>query len=62
MIWNSKKNNILKPSRGESAKSEAEMTSTSVTDINQLPGLSICKSFTEISKCGKYNSPINISC
>lgn len=53
MIWNSKKNSIPKPSRDESAKSEAEMTSTSVTDINQLPYLSICKSFTEISKCEK---------
>lgn len=59
---NSKKSIILKPGRGESTKSEAEMTSTSVTDINQLPGLFICKSFSEISKRGKNNTPTNISC
>ena len=29
--------------------------------INQLPDLFICKSFTEISKYGKYNAPTNIS-
>lgn len=55
-------NNIFKPGIGESAKSEAGMTSASVTDIKQLPGLFICKSFSEISKRGKYNTPTNISC
>lgn len=55
-------NIILKPGSGESSKSESEMTSTSVTDTNQLPGLFICKSFSEISKRGKYNTPTNISC
>lgn len=30
--------------------------------MNQLPDLFICKSFTEISKRGKYNAPTNISC